>query len=756
MKQRYFKFLYLFVLHTLAASEAWSQDSTLENFSLKELLNVKVMTASRTSQNQETAPATIIVITREQIKLRGYQSLLDVLQDLPDVKVDDKIYSGIRNSITLRGTQGSEKMVILLDGNMISSPSGEAMPVMENYPVNLAEQIEVVYGPASALYGANAVSAVINIITRKSPSHKNFIADASTLADNYGYTNTTLFLSKRLADKVYLTLSGQYFYDKGVDYSKLYKSDSFYNVSAYKTGLFNTVYGPLAAAMPVRPAFEAPMQAYNIYASLNAQEFTFNFFRNSFTLPTSWGNNTSNALYNREVFMRQNITMANASYRKTIDKFTSTTAITVSQYNLDPESNYRNLYSGMAPAYKYSTATMIKFDQQMDYKLSEQFNLSAGTGYEYYNTIPQSADLDAPVNTKDYLHASYLGTSAYYRPAGLPAQFYIIQYHNIGTYLQVQYSPSGKFHFTAGARHDWNSRYGNTLNPRMGIVYKISGKTTAKLLYGTAFLAPTPSDAYSEYGSFYTADSGRTYHSNFLHLPNPGLEPIKSKNFELSIKYNISENFIVTINGYYTFLSGLHSFSDDNETTRLYNNSFNGMPVDYIEVFTNHNRQMNYGGSIILNGKHDLGKMQVNSFASFSYVNGKIEDGLNERVEQGKDAETDFISPFMGRAGLELKGGKFSCSPRLILVGRQNLSGIADTTGSIIQRQTIRGYALLNISAKYSINRQVAAFVNVSNALNQHYRAVGFNMDLTNTNTELFYGQRQDPIRVMAGFKWEL
>ncbi|MEP7170990.1 MAG: TonB-dependent receptor plug domain-containing protein, partial [Bacteroidota bacterium] len=134
-----------------------------EELSLKELLNVKVTTASKTSEELEKAPATAIVITQEQIKTRGYQSLLDVMYDLPDIKVDDKVYSGVRNNFVLRGTPGQDKFIILLDGNRISSPIDEALPIMENYPVNLAEQIEVVYGPASALYGANAVSGVINI-----------------------------------------------------------------------------------------------------------------------------------------------------------------------------------------------------------------------------------------------------------------------------------------------------------------------------------------------------------------------------------------------------------------------------------------------------------------------------------------------------------------------------------------------------------------------------------------------------------------
>src|SRR5882724_4626571 len=194
----------------LSGSYAFSQQDTAktDNLSLKDLLNIKVTTASRTAQKLEIAPATVIVVTREQIRMRGYQSLLDLMYDLPDIKVDDKMYSGIRNSFTVRGTQGSEKIIILMDGISISSPSGEAMPIMENYPVHLAEQVEVLFGPASAVYGANAVSCVINIITQKPSSWKKITAEASSIAGNYGYTNNSLFIAKKLADKTYLTIAG--------------------------------------------------------------------------------------------------------------------------------------------------------------------------------------------------------------------------------------------------------------------------------------------------------------------------------------------------------------------------------------------------------------------------------------------------------------------------------------------------------------------------------------------------------------------
>src|SRR5476651_793742 len=190
------------------------QDTTkLEDLSLKELLDVKVVTASKTSQNSDMAPAAVTVVSKEQNRMRGYQSLLDLIMDLPDMKVDDKITPASRNSVTVRGIQGQQNFVILLDGVKISSPTNEALPVMENYPVNLAEQVEILYGPASALYGADAVSGVINIITQKLPANKDIMVDATAMAGTYGYINNTLFLAKRLGPTSSFTVSGQYNYD---------------------------------------------------------------------------------------------------------------------------------------------------------------------------------------------------------------------------------------------------------------------------------------------------------------------------------------------------------------------------------------------------------------------------------------------------------------------------------------------------------------------------------------------------------------
>lgn len=149
------------------------QDTTkvkedLYGLTLEELMNITIVTASKTQQQAGLAPATVMVVTEEQIRMRGYRSLLDVIQDMPDFKVDNNTSGKSRNRFTVRGVEGEQqKFVIMLDGMRISAPTNENIPIMENYPVNLAKQIEIIYGPASALYGADAICGIINIISKR-------------------------------------------------------------------------------------------------------------------------------------------------------------------------------------------------------------------------------------------------------------------------------------------------------------------------------------------------------------------------------------------------------------------------------------------------------------------------------------------------------------------------------------------------------------------------------------------------------------
>ncbi len=134
---------------------------------LKTLLATKVVTASRAEETVDSAPATVIVLAREELERRGYLQLSEILDDLPGMDVirpygDNYVRTYWRGQ---RGTVG-EPFLILLDGRVLNHLYfNTADGPLASLPLSNVERIEVVYGPASALYGANALRGVINVIT---------------------------------------------------------------------------------------------------------------------------------------------------------------------------------------------------------------------------------------------------------------------------------------------------------------------------------------------------------------------------------------------------------------------------------------------------------------------------------------------------------------------------------------------------------------------------------------------------------------
>jgi iron complex outermembrane receptor protein len=123
----------------------------------------RVTVAARHPQPITESPSTVIVITREDIEDSGATSLPDLLRRYPAVHVyvTDPLYP----AMMIRGTI---RVLVLVDGREVNLELVVA-PIYELIPVGLEdiERIEIVLGPNSALYGANAVSAVFNIQTRK-------------------------------------------------------------------------------------------------------------------------------------------------------------------------------------------------------------------------------------------------------------------------------------------------------------------------------------------------------------------------------------------------------------------------------------------------------------------------------------------------------------------------------------------------------------------------------------------------------------
>jgi len=167
-----------FAAATLCASPAFAgpldgelmaQAADLSRLSLEELGDVEITSVSRAPEALETAASAIFVITADDIRRSGATSLPEVLRLAPNLEVAR--IDSMNYAISARGFNSKEtanKLLVLVDGRTIYSPlfSGVLWDTYE-VPLQDIERIEVISGPGGALYGANAVNGVINIITRK-------------------------------------------------------------------------------------------------------------------------------------------------------------------------------------------------------------------------------------------------------------------------------------------------------------------------------------------------------------------------------------------------------------------------------------------------------------------------------------------------------------------------------------------------------------------------------------------------------------
>ena len=127
-------------------------------------LEKTVVTATKTERLIQDVPASISVITSEEIERKGATSVADLLRDVPGVEIMLNS-SPASQRVMIRG-EASQRTLILIDGQKISeNKSMDGAPMLID--PNMIERIEVIKGPASVLYGSEAIGGVVNIITKK-------------------------------------------------------------------------------------------------------------------------------------------------------------------------------------------------------------------------------------------------------------------------------------------------------------------------------------------------------------------------------------------------------------------------------------------------------------------------------------------------------------------------------------------------------------------------------------------------------------
>lgn len=213
--------LFCFSQNAFSATE--EELKKLSELSLEDLLDLEVTTASKKAESIDVTPNVMYVITSEEIKKSGYQSISDVLNRIPGFFYSHKPLEPI---IQVRGIAPNEnnKVSIMINGHRINNVNESTDMI---WPINLdnVEKIEIITGPGSVLYGSDSLVATVNLITKK--------IDGTEIKTSFGENtslNGTVMTGKKIDDTKGFFSSATYSSSEG------WNSEAFYRHSGERIG----------------------------------------------------------------------------------------------------------------------------------------------------------------------------------------------------------------------------------------------------------------------------------------------------------------------------------------------------------------------------------------------------------------------------------------------------------------------------------------------------------------------------------------
>jgi outer membrane receptor protein involved in Fe transport len=697
----------------------------IENLTLEQLLDTEIVfAASKKEQKTSKSPANTIIVSEDEIRQRGYSNLKDVLADLPGMETIDFHFSEVGTLVPVRGVSGNNKIIVLINGMKINPPARENMMFRNDQSVRYAKRVEIIYGPGSALYGSDAVSAVINIVTKTSEDYKEQDKTASALLKG-GMNNTvdgSLGLNLNINENSSLTGYAQYYNSNGTDYSSNYP-DYF---KGYKES-FNK-------SKPNEPEYTRWDQGLNGFISLQTGNTSIQYYHRNSSRSSSQGLLASFPFSNQAIWKDSSNVLRAENILKIKDNLTATTSFTYNKYEIDPSSAYVWLLNDKYNYNddKYGRGRGLEFEERFAWDIlkdndlgngfSKNLSLTGGIWLADYESTPK-ATIAGGYNPKENLISQ--GTDFTYfnskddrdnnKDVKVVSPITQLSYQNYATYLQADWDILDNLTAVVGARVDLDSRFNSTpFNPRASLIYTPIDNLTLKLIYGRAFVFPPP---YFTHAVFQNPVQ--------INQPNANMKPEQAQSTELNVTYAIG-NFSINTSGYYNTQSDLFLLGDGAPAATVIKDEIWVSGNDKSIKLTNNT---NNGQSRMM-GIDSLIKYRITNnhslFLSTSYVNGEF-DIL------GKTSGLDRISNANVRLGGNFKIiDKLFVSPRISW--RSNPNFLPDQAPHL--KNELTNLYQVDLYSYYDLNN-FRLFVNLNNITNNKYALHG---GYAPVPAETFYG----------------
>ena len=574
-----------------------------------------VTLASRLPADLKDISYTSFIITSEQIRQRGYSTLVDVLKDLPGIKVSQPGSAVHGETFLMRGLFGNYYVKILVDDLPIQPSATSGMPIGMQLPVQQAERIEVLYGPAAALYGADAMAGVINIVTRKADKLQMLDADLQI-----GFPGTWKFdamLGGKFAmnNRVwnYMIYGGVHQFNDMPITSNAY--DEVYNPSNYVPAGEEDLYlnSPFYSGSKTKADMSfLPNQSEKFGFRFGNKKLSFGMDYGKRTTHSAIGSNPIYKLYNNPTMrFGEQISRFFISYKTDFGKWFSQTNFQLLNYEIDPSSKYAtvdNPTNFEGEFYQYGASNDLYFEQLLSTKFGSRVVFLTGVTAQYSGNLPQVDFYEKPVKPSDY---TWFSTQ-------VPAEYALLDLLGLGPYnfLNLGALADATFSFkkltiSAGLRADYREFYGMVLNPRLGAVVKLNNQNRLRFSSSTAYRPP----------SSYLIHSGvRGYKIDGqkfgLPSPNNNLGAEHLFNVDGGWAHEFSENHSLDFSAFYHINTNLIS-----RTTSFSRN--NNQLSEYYGYVNDANSSAQLLGFQVLDRlRFSLGSVQIRSDASLQIANG--------------------------------------------------------------------------------------------------------------------------------------
>ena len=461
--------------------------------------------AVKYDQKVTEAPASITIITADQIKKYGYRNFTQILDSVPGFfTTNDRNYDYVGTRGFNRPGDYNSRVLLLIDNHRLNDAVFDQAPVGNDGPidVDLIDRVEIIRGPSSSLYGTNAFFGVINVITKRGKDLKGL--EMSGEAGTFDSYKSRVSYGNKLNNGLEFLVSGSYLDSVGPrDLS--YKE---FNAPATNNG----------------HAIKSDSENFqNIFAKASYGDFTLQggYVSRKKKVPTASFGTVFNSGADATLDQRGYLDL------KYQHEFSS-------DLTLNARGYYDRYYYRGDFTYDYPPSTLNQdrtLAQQGGAELSvvkrlfNRHKVILGTEYRNQFQTDQSNKDEAPPTT-------YLDD---HRSSTVWAVF-----------GQEEWAITDHLLLNAGIRHDHYSTFGGTTNPRAGLIYNWTN-TTAKLLYGRAFRAPNPFEQH---------------YTNTTSLPNLTLAPERITTYEAVVEQSITNNLRMSATLYHYQISGLISQVD--------------------------------------------------------------------------------------------------------------------------------------------------------------------------------------------------